>query len=291
MHRYFTRVKLLGTAMTRALSKLKLRYQTSQGKEKLIHAAVELFHKSRNEAILNNQKVPSYIEIARICNVPRETLRRRIAQLPSRLEAAATRGWLNHVETQQLIDHILRCADLGFPHGRKEIECHALELARVRHPDLAALGSGWVDRFVARNHDQLRVHWTSNLDHSRAAGVNPTAVAHWFRLVGSAFQEYEFAHENIYGFDESGFPFGGDGSKQRVIGQTDASIQHVQRGGNRENVTVMVTICADGTTTRPTVIFKGKKMFSDWTRSNVANMRHVKSTHTLCFKLTHKRRV
>lgn len=184
------------------------------------------------------------------------------------------------METQQLIDHILRCADPSFPHGCKEIERHALELARVRHPDLAVLGSGWVDRFVARNHDQLRVHWTSNLDHSHAAGVNPMAVAHWFCLVGSAFQEYEFAHENVYGFDESGFPFGGDGSKQCIIGRMDTSIQHVQHGGNHENITIIVTICADGTTTHPTVIFKGRKMFSDWTRSNVASMRHVKSTHT-----------
>ena len=219
MHWYFTCVKLLVTAMTCALSKLKLHYQTSQGKEKLIHAAVELFHKSHNKAILNNQKVPSYIKIAQICNVPRETLRHRIAQLPSHLEAAAMHGWLNHMETQQLIDHILRCADLGFPHGHKQIECHALELACVRHPDLAALGSGWVDRFVTRNHDQLQVHWMSNLDHSHAAGVNPMVVAHWFCLVGSAFQEYEFAHENIYGFDKSGFLFGGDGSKQCIIGK------------------------------------------------------------------------
>ena len=219
MHWYFTCLKLSVTAMMHTLSKLKLCYQTSQGKEKLIHAAVELFHKSHNKAILNNQKVPSYIKIAWICNVMRETLRHRITQLPSHLEAAAMHGWLNHMETQQLIDHILRCADLGFPHGCKEIECHALELACVWHPDLAALGSGWVDHFVARNHDQLQVHWTSNLDHSHAAGMNPTAVAHWFHLVGSAFQEYEFAHENIYGFDKSGFLFGGDGSKQCIIGK------------------------------------------------------------------------
>ena len=63
MHWYFTHVKLSVMAMMCTLSKLELHYQTSQGKEKLICAAIELFHKSRNEAILNNQKVPSYIEI------------------------------------------------------------------------------------------------------------------------------------------------------------------------------------------------------------------------------------
>ena len=85
--------------------------------------------------------------------------------------------------------------------------------------------------------------------------------------------------ENVYGFDESGFPFGGDGAKQHIIGRKDTSIQHIQRGGNQENVTVMVTICADGSTTCPTVIFKGKRMFSDWGGSNVTNMRHIQSTY------------
>ena len=175
--------------MTRTQSKLKTSYQNSRRDEDRIHGAVELFNKSHNDALLNNQLVPSYTEIARICNVPKETLRRRIAQLPSRLESAAERGWLNHTESQLLINHILTCADSGFPHQRKDIGRHALEIACIRHPNLAALGQGWVDRWIARNHDQLRMHWSSNIDHSRAAGVNPTTVKHWFELLASAFEE------------------------------------------------------------------------------------------------------
>jgi hypothetical protein len=269
----------LSSTMARAQSKLKVRYRDSQAYEERVLAAVELYWKSHNDALLNNHKVPSYAEVARMCNVPKETLRRRVARLPSRQDAAAKRGWLNHAESQELIDHILTRADQGFPIGRKDIKRYALEIARIGHPDLAALGPSWVDRFIARHQDQLQMHWTANLDHSRAAGVNPTAIRHWFELVASAFQAYNFMPENVYGFDESGFPFGGDGARQRVVGRTDARIQHIQRGGNRENVTVMVTICADGTTTRPTVIFKGKKMYSDWTKANVAAMRQVKSTH------------
>ena len=64
------------------------------------------------------------------------------------------------------------------------------------------------------------MHWSSNLDHSRVAGVNPTAVKHWFELLASAFEEYQFIPENVYSFNESGFPFGGDGPKQRVAGRT-----------------------------------------------------------------------
>ncbi|THU92506.1 DDE-domain-containing protein, partial [Dendrothele bispora CBS 962.96] len=61
--------------------------------------------------------------------------------------------------------------------------------------------------------------------------------------------------ENIYGTDESGFSED-EGVKIRVIGSRSKKLQHKQGGGNRENTTVIVTICADGTAPRPTVIFK-----------------------------------
>jgi hypothetical protein len=199
--------------MARAKSKLAARYEASRSAELHVRAAVSLYTRSCDDALLNNRKVPSYAEIARTCGVPKETLRRRLHDLPSRLDAAAERGWLNAVESKQLIDHLHSSADQGFPHGRKDIERHALEIARIRHPGLSTLGPSWVDRFIARNFDQLQTQWTANLDHARAAGVNPTAITHWFSLVEAAFQEYDFTPENVYGFDESGFPFGGDGAR------------------------------------------------------------------------------
>ena len=36
------------------------------------------------------------------------------------------------------------------------------------------------------------------------------------------------------------------------------------RSNSRENVTVVTTISADGTTWKPTIIFKGQRMQADW---------------------------
>jgi len=77
-------------------------------------------------------------------------------------------------------------------------------------------------------------------------------------------KQYDFEPQDIYGFDESGFPFGGDGQRLRVVTHPNTSIQHIQRGGNRENVTVMITVCGDGSTLVPTILFKGKRMMKDW---------------------------
>lgn len=259
--------------MARAQSKLKARYEMSRNAEGHIVAAVTLYENSKNDALSNDKPIPSYAEIARICNVPKETLRRRVAKLRSRIDAAAERGWLNAAQSAELVRHLLDCADKGFPNRRKDIERHALEIARVTRPDLVKLGPSWVDRFIARHHHELTMHWTANLDHTRAAGVNLTSIPHWYDLLEATCTEYKFAPENVYGFDESGFPFGGDGARVRVVGRKDTKIQHVQRGGNRENVTVMVTVCADGTTVRPTVLFKGKRLYQHWNENNVAQMK------------------
>ena len=67
--------------------------------------------------------------------------------------------------------------------------------------------------------------------------------------------------------DKSGFPTG-DPRTERVIGRRGTKVQHKQTEGDRENMTVLVTICADGTSLRPTIIFKGKNFMTKWNDNN-----------------------
>lgn len=69
--------------------------------------------------------------------------------------------------------------------------------------------------------------------------------------------------------DESGFPPGLLG-RDRVVGARGTKTQHKQGGANRETVTALVTICADGTTVEPMIIFKGKNLLKKWGQDNVA---------------------
>ncbi|KAH7875577.1 uncharacterized protein C8R40DRAFT_1102417 [Lentinula edodes] len=75
--------------------------------------------------------------------------------------------------------------------------------------------------------------------------------------------------------DESSTPRG-NVAKERVAGARGTKTQHRQGGANWENITSVVTICADGTTLRPTVIYKGQKLYTRWTKDNVANATYVK---------------
>ena len=73
--------------------------------------------------------------------------------------------------------------------------------------------------------------------------------------------------ELIYGADEMGIQQG-LGCQTRVIGNNGKKIQHLRRSGTRENITVIVTICADGTSLPPAVIFKGESFQSSWKQDN-----------------------
>jgi len=110
---------------------------------------------------------------------------------------------------------------------------------------------------MTRHHNRLHMYWSKPLDTQRAKGLNREAVDDWFRIVKEQIVDAGIKPGNIYGMDESGFPPSNQGS-QRVVGRAGNKIQHKQGGASRENVTALVTICAEGSTIRPLVIFKGE---------------------------------
>jgi hypothetical protein len=70
--------------------------------------------------------------------------------------------------------------------------------------------------------------------------------------------------------DESGFP-ASTATKRRVIGGAGKKTQHQVGDGGRENTTVILTICADGTALKPSVIFKGQAYNVRWDQENPTN--------------------
>jgi hypothetical protein len=100
--------------------------------------------------------------------------------------------------------------------------------------------------------------------------LNPTNVGLWFDLIKDNIVDKNVLPHNVYGMDESGFPPSDQGT-QRVIGRRGTKTQHKQGSAERENVTAIVTICADGTTLQPTIVFKGKNFMKKWGTNNVAH--------------------
>lgn len=72
--------------------------------------------------------------------------------------------------------------------------------------------------------------------------------------------------ECIYNLDETGFPI--DPTKVKSIGTKGAKAVKLTHGANRENITVLVTCCADGSCLDPLIVFKSKRMQSTWVGEN-----------------------
>jgi hypothetical protein len=229
--------------------------------------------------LLELQKEPQdrkgYRVIADLYGVDKMTLQRRVHGKQSIEEFNKQKQKLTEAEEEVLVNFILGSADRGFPLVHQQIESFANAILQKRNgPGYQPVGQSWVYALIDRHHDKLQSHWSKPLDMQRAQSLNPAAVNHWFDLVEEVVVKTGISKENIYGMDESGFP-PSDQGKQRVVGARGTKTQHKVGGADRENVTALVTICANGTSLCPTITFKGKNMMSKWTENNVSEASYV----------------
>ena len=189
----------------------------------------------------------------------KSTLSDRANGLRSRLESNASRSWVTPEEAEQLINYSLEMAQRGFPLSRRQLRDHANTILRARLGDLfpeGGVGKHWVERFIAKHSDRVHLFRSRPLDKKRAAAVNPTTCEAWFTLLGDYMKKHDFAPGCIYGSDETGFQLGGF-FRKHVLGPTgEKTVKEVVGDGSREQMTVLVTICADGMTIAPLVISK-----------------------------------
>ena len=188
----------------------------------------------------------------------------------------ASKQKLSPVEERVLVDFILGSAGRGFPMTMKQIDESANGILRRRLGEQYdeenkehCVGKTWGTGFLNRHRSELQTTWSKHLDSQRAKALNPGAVKHWFELVETFIVKTGIRKEDVYGMDESGFPPSDQGT-QRVVTARGQKTQHKSGSASRENVTALVTICADGTALKPTIIFKGKRFMAAWGQNNVA---------------------
>ena len=118
------------------------------------------------------------------------------------------------------------------------------------------------------------MYWSSAWDGSRGHAVNPITKNEYFTILKQLREDFNIPDELVYGADKTGIQTG-IGVTERIIGPADANMQHQQWSGNRENITVLPTICADGTSLPPTVNYKGESFQTKWLQENPLDARCV----------------
>ncbi|KII85412.1 hypothetical protein PLICRDRAFT_165946, partial [Plicaturopsis crispa FD-325 SS-3] len=146
----------------------------------------------------------------------------------------------------------------------------ATQLLRSHDPEADNLGHNWIQRFKARHHDRIQGAWGSSLTTQRADALNPNAVAQYFDDVDHVYETYDVKAKNKYAADETSM-WEAIWGPEWVNCRKGTKRQHVRQGGSRDLTSVMATICGDGTSLPPFVIFKGEQFQSSWGENNPSN--------------------
>jgi hypothetical protein len=128
----------------------------------------------------------------------------------------------------------------------------------------APVSSAWCARFTQR-HPDLATGNLARIDKVRVQAEDPEVIQGFFDRLQHARAEYGVLTCNTYNFDEKGFMLGlGHATKRMYSKQAMRNEARAAQDGNREMVSVIACICADGSHLPPLAIYKGKNLQHRW---------------------------
>ena len=212
-----------------------------------------------------------FVETGKRLELSDSTLLHWVKGGKSKAETNADKGWLLPSEIKQVMDYTVEVSNCGFPLDHHRLAEHVNEICTAQlGPAFPAEGvrKNWTHCFVLKHLESLNTYWTCPLDSVRSQAVNENTNDTWFNIYHHTKTKYNVPDERLYGGDETGFLSGG-GNTQQVIGGKGNKVQHQQRSRDRENITIIPTICADGMYLSPVVIYKGSVFQMKWAQENL----------------------
>ncbi|RKK11087.1 hypothetical protein BFJ65_g15079 [Fusarium oxysporum f. sp. cepae] len=198
---------------------------------------------------------------ARLYQVDYYALRRRQKGIQSRRDTIPNSRRLSDLEEQIIVQFILDLDSRGFPPRLRGVEEMANRLLADR--DASPVGKRWASNFVRRQPD-LKTRFFRKYDYQRAKCEDPTIIRDWFRLVKNTIAKYGISLADIYNFDETGFMMGVIASGMVITGVERRGKAKSVQPGNREWVTVIQAINAEGWAIAPFIVVAGQYHLASW---------------------------
>jgi hypothetical protein len=133
--------------------------------------------------------------------------------------------------------------------------------------DAPPVGTRWASNFV-RRHPDLKTRFFRKYDYQRAKCEDPTIIRNWFTLVANTIAKYGIRSDDIYNVDETGFMMGMIQSGMVVTGTDRRGKPKLVQPGNREWITVIQAINAEGWSIPPFIIGAGQYHLANWYRES-----------------------
>ena len=210
------------------------------------------------EAVAEVESIPQgekilWSKIADKHGVVRSTLTRNaMGETRPFKEAVITRYALTPQQEEELVKYIEALTDRHLPPTRQMIQNFASEIARTQ------LSESWVSRFLNRHPDRLTVKWSDPMTAERHNAESHEKYKEYFDILQLKINQYEVLPENTYNMDEKGFMIGVIGKSKRVFSKSSYGRQHNRQSlhdGNREWITLLAGVCADGSALPPGLIY------------------------------------
>jgi hypothetical protein len=216
------------------------------------------------QALQNDQNL-SLRRASGIYKVPFETLRRRQNGIQSRRDSGPNSRRLSDLEEQTIVQFILDLDSRGFPSRIRFVEEMANSLLADR--DASPVGKRWAHNFIKRQ-PELKTRIFRRYDYQRAKCEDPTIIRGWFRLVQNTIAKYSIQPGDTWNFDETGFMMGLIQSGMVVTGSERQGRPKSVQPGNREWITAIPAINAEGQSIPPFIIGSGQYHLANWYRES-----------------------
>jgi DNA-binding XRE family transcriptional regulator len=187
----------------------------------------------------------------------------------------ASKQKLTPAEEDVLVESIILASRQGIPHTHGHIREEANTILQSRLGNRSEkVGKRWVNNFLCRQNHRLHTYWSAPLPSVRAKAGNQENISGYFSLIRERIVDPQVLPKCMWSMDET--QVNPDGAPtQRVVGESSLHRQHQQGLSNKQTITVLVTIGADGSLISPTTVFKGKKMVASWKQNNISKMAYV----------------
>ncbi|SCO92408.1 related to transposase [Fusarium oxysporum] len=129
--------------------------------------------------------------------------------------------------------------------------------------DASPVGKRWTINFMKRQ-PELKTCFQRRYDYQRAKCEDPTIICNWFRLVQNTIARYSIRSDDIWNFDETGFIMGLIASGIVVTGAERRGRPKSVQPGNREWVTAIQAINAEGQAIDPFIVVAGQYHLANW---------------------------
>lgn len=215
---------------------------------------------------LSEQSKPNIKKTAREFAVPEGRLRRRWKGGKSLFQRQPNGRKLNPVQEKALCEYIDYFDAVGASINRRQIAIAANSILEEAHHDETIpppqIGDHWLKRFLKR-YPEYYVRRRRALDVERASALDKTVVERWFQDYQRVVTEHGICQQDIYNFDETGFQIG-VGRDQFIITRHPKKKLFNGSVTNRESITVLEAVSADGFTCPPLIILSAKQALLRW---------------------------